>query len=106
MGWLTALIIGLAVGIPFAIRTFNRYKEREENNRCIHCGAPYDKDAVYCLGCGKNLAKERAKYKPISRNSNLQNKTTKFCPHCGNQVNMDDSFCSKCGNQLWDFRSK
>ncbi|WP_432214879.1 zinc-ribbon domain-containing protein, partial [Salmonella enterica] len=35
-----------------------------------------------------------------SRNSNVQNKTTKFCPNCGNQIDMADSFCSECGNQL------
>ena len=98
MSWITGLIIGLAVGIPLAIKSFNGYKEREENNQCIHCGAPYDKDAVFCSGCGKNLAKERTKYKPISKNSTAVNK--KFCPHCGSQAAVSDSFCSKCGKHM------
>lgn len=97
---LTGLIIGLAVGIPAAIGVFYGYKEREENNQCIHCGTPYDKDTVYCSGCGVNLAKERAKYRPISRNSNVQNKTTKFCGQCGNKVDASDSFCTHCGHKI------
>ena len=99
MGWLTGAIIGLCVSIPFAIGVYSKYKEREENNQCIHCGAPYDEDSVYCPGCGKNLATERARYKPISRNNNGQ-KTTRFCPNCGNPVEYDDSFCSSCGNRV------
>lgn len=97
---LTGLIIGLTVGVPTAIGIFYRIKEREENNQCLYCGAPYDKDAVYCSGCGKNLAKERVKYKPISRNYNMQNNTTKFCGHCGNKVDVSDSFCTYCGHKI------
>lgn len=95
MGWLTGAIIGLCGGIA----VYYTYKRREENNQCIHCGAPYDEDSVYCPSCGKNLAKEKVNYKPISRNNHGQ-KTTKFCPNCGNRVDIDDSFCSSCGNRV------
>ena len=62
MSWIVGLIIGLAVGIPLAISKFNGYKEREENNQCIHCGAPYDENSTYCPSCGVNIARERKKY--------------------------------------------
>lgn len=97
---LTGLIIGLAVSIPAAIGVYNRYKEREENNQCIHCGTPYDENSTYCPGCGINIARERKKYKPISKNSNVENKTTKYCTNCGSQADVSDSFCSGCGKRL------
>ncbi len=100
MSWISALIIGLAVGIPMAIRTYNKYKEREENNQCIHCGAPYDENSTYCPSCGRNLARERKIYRPAVKNSNVKNKPTKFCSKCGNSVDMTDSFCSECGHRL------
>lgn len=94
------LLIWGIIGALIGISVYGKYKRREEDNQCIHCGAPYDENSVYCPDCGRNLAKERKRYKPISRNSNVQNKTTKFCPNCGNQIDMADSFCSECGNQL------
>ncbi len=95
MSWIIGLIIGLSVGVTF----YHRYKSREKNNLCIHCGAPCDENSDYCPGCGTNLARERARYKPISKSSNIQSET-KFCSNCGNPKEKNDSFCSRCGNKL------
>lgn len=55
--------------------------------RCVNCGYRNEKDAQFCVNCGR----------PTEGKSNYE---VIICPKCGKENGRDYMFCDECGNKL------
>lgn len=76
----------------------------DAHSHCTNCGAPVERDAVFCEECGAPLKGNicescGASLKPdIAICPECGRPATSHCSFCGSLMNRGDSFCDECGN--------
>lgn len=60
---------------------------------CIYCGARLEKDARFCIQCGKPTTE------PAPETA-AQAKEEPCCSYCGARIEKADRFCTQCGHLL------
>ena len=65
-------------------------------NRCPACGAPVEKSARFCPGCGRRMPEI------VPPKTESENGDANYCPDCGAMHTPGERFCAVCGHAYED----